>query len=77
MAVFSVIPQGDPDLTAKLNELFKTNTPEQQNNTFWFPTLKILESLKITPIQIRNLKETSELKEKEKPNPQENKKSRN
>ena len=38
MAILSMIPQGDPDLTAYLNELLKTNKPEQQNNTFWFPT---------------------------------------
>ena len=30
--------QGDPDLNAYLNELLRTNRPEQQNNTFWFPT---------------------------------------
>ena len=38
MAILSMIPQGDPDLTAYLNELLRTNKPEQQNNTFWFPT---------------------------------------
>ena len=30
MAVLSMIPQGDPDLTAYLNELLRTNKPEQQ-----------------------------------------------
>ena len=34
MAILSMIPQGDPDLTAYLNELLRTNKPEQQDNTF-------------------------------------------
>ena len=38
MAILSMIPQDDPDLTAYLNELLRTNKPEQQANTFWFPT---------------------------------------
>ena len=38
MAILSMIPQGDPELTAYLYELLRTNKPEQQNNTFWFPT---------------------------------------
>ena len=38
MSILSTIPQGDPDLTAYLIELLRTNKPEQQNNTFWFPT---------------------------------------
>ena len=33
-AILSMIPQGDPDLTAYLNELLRTNKSEQQNNTF-------------------------------------------
>ena len=36
-AVLSMIPQGDPELTAYHNELLKSNKPEQQNNTLWFP----------------------------------------
>ena len=32
-AILSMIPQGDPDLTAYLNELLRTNKSEQQNNT--------------------------------------------
>ena len=40
MAILSMIPQGDPDLTAYLNEFLRTIKPEQQNNTFWFPTLE-------------------------------------
>ena len=38
MAILSMIPQGDLDLTASLNELLRTNKREQQNDTFWFPT---------------------------------------
>ena len=38
VAILSMIPQVDPDLTAYLNELLRTNKPEQQNDTFWFPT---------------------------------------
>ena len=37
MAILSMIPQSDPDLTAYLSELLRTNKPEQQDNTFWFP----------------------------------------
>ena len=51
MTIFSMIPQGDRDLTAYLNELLKTNKPEQQYNTFWFPTLENLGKLEDhTPI---------------------------
>ena len=67
MANLSVIPQGDPDLTAYLNELLRTNNLEQQNNTFWFPTPENLGKLEdYTPIQTRILKELNELKDKEK-----------
>ena len=38
MAFLSMIPQGDPDLTAYLIELLRRKKPEQQNNTFLFPT---------------------------------------
>ena len=37
-AVLSKIPQGDPDLTAYLNKLLRTENPEQQSITSWFPT---------------------------------------
>ena len=36
LASFSMIPLSDPDLTAYLNELLRTNKLEQQKNTFWF-----------------------------------------
>ena len=78
MAILRRIPQGDPDLTAYLNELLTTNKPEQQNNTFWLPTPEDTGKPKDhTPIQTRIFKELIELKEKEKLNPQENTESRN
>ena len=54
MAILLMIPQGDSDLTAYLNEFLRTNKPEQQNNTLWFPTPKILESLRI-PLQYKHV----------------------
>ena len=77
MAILSMIPQGDPDLTAYLNELVRTIKLEQQNNTFWFPTPENPGKPEDhTPIQTRILKELNELKEKEKLNPQESTQSR-
>ena len=77
MAILSMIPQHDPDLTAYLNELLRTNKPEQQDNTFWFPTPDNPGKLEgHTPIQTRILKELNELKDKEKLNPQESTESR-
>ena len=49
MAILSMIPQGDPDLTAYLNELLRTNKPEQQTTHSGSQHLKILESLRIIP----------------------------
>ena len=40
MAILSMIPEGDPDLITYLTELLRTNKPDQQTNTFWFPTPK-------------------------------------
>ena len=58
MAVLSMIPQNDPDLTAYLNELLRTNKPEQQDKAFWFPTPENPGKLEDhTPIQTRILKE--------------------
>ena len=72
MAILSMIPQGDPDLTALLNELLRTKKPEQQDNTFWFPTPENPGKPEDhTPIQTRILKELNELNDKEKLNPQE------
>ena len=78
IAILSMIPQGDPDLTAHLNELLRTIKPEQQNDTFWFPTPEnpgIPEDH--TPIQTRLLRELKELKDKENLSPQESIESRN
>ena len=78
VAIISMIPQGDPDLTAYLNELLRTNKPEQQDNTFWFPTPENPGKPEDhTPIQTRILNKLNELKDKEKLNPQENIESRN
>ena len=72
MPILSMIPQGDLDLTAYLNESLRTNKPEQQNNTFWFSTQDNPgKSEDDTPMQTRILKELIELKEKKKLNPQE------
>ena len=72
MAIVCMIPRGDPDLTAYLNELLRTNKIEQQNNTLWFPTPENLGKPEDhTPIQTRILKEMIELKDKEKLNPHE------
>ena len=78
MAILSMIPQGDPDLTAYLNELLRSNKPEQQDNTFWFPTPeKPGKPEDHTTIQTRILKQLNELKDNEKLNPQESTESRN
>ena len=78
MAILSMIPQGDPDLTAQLNEFLRTNEPELQNDTFWFPTPEIPgEPEHHTPIQTRILKKLNEVKDKEKLNRQESTESRN
>ena len=78
MAILSMIPQGDPDLTAYLNELLRMSKPEQQDNTFWFPTPENPGKPEDhTPIQTRILNELNELKDKEKLNPQESTEARN
>ena len=78
MAILSMIPQDDPDLTAYLNELLRTSKPEQQDNAFWFPTPENPGKPEDhTPIQTSILNELNELKDKEKLNPQESTESRN
>ena len=65
MAILSMIPQDDPDLIAYLNKLLRTNKPEQQDNTFWFPTPENPGNPEDhTPIQTRILKELNELEDK-------------
>ena len=78
MAILSMVPQDDPDLTGYLNELLRTNKSEQQDNTFWFPTPENPGKPEDhTPIQTRIFNELNELKDKEKLNPQESTESRN
>ena len=78
MAILNMMPQDDLDLIAYLNELLKTNKPEHQDNTFWFPTPENLGKPEDhTPIQTRILKELNELKDNETLNPQESTESRN
>ena len=78
MATLNMIPQGDLDLTAYLNELLRTKKPEQQENTFWFLTPETPGKPEDhIPIQTRVLKELNELKDKEKLNPQESTESPN
>ena len=78
MTILNIIPQDDPDLIAYLNELLRTNKPEQQDNTFWFPTPDNPgKREEHNPIQTRILKEWNELKDKEKLNPQESTESQN
>ena len=78
MPILSMIAQGDSDLTAYPNELLRTNIPEQQNNSFWFPTPENPGKPEDqTPIQTRILKQLAELKNKVKLNPEESAESRN
>ena len=37
-AILSLIPKGDLDLSTYLNKFLRTKKPEEQNNTFRFPT---------------------------------------
>ena len=71
ITILSMIRQSDPDLTAYLNELRRTSKPEQQENTFWFPTPENPGKPEDTPKHTRILKELNELKDKETFNPQE------
>ena len=65
IAVLSMIPEGGPNLITYLTELLRTNKPDQQTNTFWFPTPKNPGNTEEhTPIQTRILKELRELQQK-------------
>ena len=62
MAILSMIPEGDPDLFTYLTELLRTNKPDQQTNTFWFPTPENPGNTDDhTPIQTRIPRELREL----------------
>ena len=77
MATLSMIPEGDPDLITYLTELLQTNKPDQQNNTFRFPTPeKPGNTDDHTPIQTRILTELRELQRKEKLTPKDDIESR-
>ena len=66
-ANLSLIPEGDPDLVTYLTELLRTNKPDQQNDTFCFPTPENLGNTEDhTPIQTRILTELRELQRNEK-----------
>ena len=57
-----MIPESDPDLATYLTELLRTSKPDQQNNTFWFPTSKKPGNTENhTPIETRILTELREL----------------
>ena len=76
-AILSMIPEGDPDLITYLTELLRTNKPDQQTSTFWFPTPENPGNTEEhTPNQTRILKELRELQLKEKLNPKDNTESR-
>ena len=77
MAILSMIPEGDPDLVTYPTELLKTNKPDKQNNTFWFPTPENPGNTEDhTPIQTRILTELRELQRREKQNPKDDSESR-
>ena len=77
MAVLRMIPEGDPDLITYLTELLRTDKPDQQTNTFWFPTPKNPGNTEEhTPIQTRILKELREIQQKEKLNLKDDNESR-
>ena len=66
MAIYSMIPPSDPDLTAYLSELPRMRKPEQQNKSFWFPTAEISGKFEEDhiPIQKRILKDIIQVKGK-------------
>ena len=65
-AILSRIPQGDPDLSAYLKAILRTDKHGQSNSTFWFPTSENPGKLEDhTPIETRILKEIIELKDEE------------
>ena len=77
MAILSMIPEGDPDLVTYLTELLRTSKPDQQNNTFSFPTPENPGNAEDhTPIQTRILTELRELQRREKLNPKDDSGSR-
>ena len=77
MAIVSMIPQGDPDPVTYLTELLRTNKPDQQNDSFWFPTPENPGNTEYhTRIQTRILTELRDLQRREKLNPKDDSESR-
>ena len=76
-AILSMIPEGDPDLITYITELLRTIKPDQQKNTFWFPTPENPGNTHDhTPIQKRILTEICELQRRAKLNPKDDIESR-
>ena len=76
-AILSLISEGDQDLITYLTELLRPNKPDQQTNTFWFPTPENLGNTEDhTSVQTRILKKLRELQRKEKLNPKDDIESR-
>ena len=72
-AVRKMITEVDPYITTYLNDLLRTNRPEQQNNEFWFPAPeKPGKNDDHTLIQTRILKKTTGINETEKLDPTDN-----
>ena len=77
MEILRMIPEGHPDLITYLTELLRTNKPDQQTNTFWFPTTENPGNTEDhTPIQTQILTELRELQRREKLNPKDDSESR-
>ena len=67
MAILTRNLEVDPDLTTYFNELVRMNKPENQNNTFWFPTPKNIGNTEDhTPKQTNIRGKLQELKGKRK-----------
>ena len=76
-AILSMIPECDPKPSTYLTELFGTNKPDQQNNTFRFSTPESPDNTEDhTPIQTRIVQELRDLQQKGKLNPKDNIESR-
>ena len=58
-------PDGDPHLNTYLTELLRTNKPNQQTKTSWFPTPENPGNTEDhTPMQTRVLEKLRELQQK-------------
>ena len=67
MAILSMIPEANTNLTTYLNDLLRMKKLEQQNNTFWFPTPENPGKPEDhTPTQTGTLRKSLELKKNRK-----------